>query len=77
MLMLLPITAMRLDDHDVPALQGTTTDPAETIIQTLDATAHEGTQQHTGMLIKRGPQQRGHGQHNMAKMRPSWSIWLT
>ena len=55
MRVVLAIAPMRLDDHDVTALQGATTDPAETIIQTLDATAHEGTQQRAGVLIKRGP----------------------
>ena len=53
MRVVLAIAPMRLDDHDVPALQAVTTAPAEPIIQTLDATAHEGTQQRTGVLITR------------------------
>ena len=51
----LPITAMRLDDHDVAAFEGAATDPTEAIIQALDPTAYEGTQQHAGVLIKRLP----------------------
>jgi hypothetical protein len=39
----LAIATMRLDDHDVAALEGGATDPAEAIIQALDPTAHEGT----------------------------------
>ena len=51
--MLLAIAAMRLDDHDVAALEGAATDPAEAIIQTPDPTAHERTQHGFGLLIKR------------------------
>jgi len=53
MRVVLAIAPMRLDDHDGTALQAVTTAPAEPIIQTLDATAHEGTQQRTGVLITR------------------------
>ena len=49
----LAIAAMRLDDHDVAALEGAATDPAEEIIQTPDPTSHEWTQHGFRLLIKR------------------------
>ena len=49
----LAITAMRLDDHDVAARKGAATDPGKDIIQTASPTAHERTQQGLRLLIKR------------------------
>jgi PhoPQ-activated pathogenicity-related protein len=49
----LPMTAMRLDDHDVTALEVLATDTAEAIIQALDPTAYERTQYNLRLLIKR------------------------
>jgi len=40
----LPITAMRLDDHDGTALEDAATDTTEDIVQAPDPTAHERTQ---------------------------------
>ena len=51
----LAIAAMRLDDHDIAALEGATADSAEAIIQTPAPTAHEWTQHGCGLLIKRLP----------------------
>ena len=49
------IATMRLHDHNVAALEGFATDLAKEIIQALDTAWHEGTEQHVGVLIKRGP----------------------
>ena len=40
----LAIAAVRLDDHDIAALEGAATDPAEAIIQAGDPTPHERAQ---------------------------------
>src|SRR3989442_58017 len=61
----LAIAAVGLDDHDVAALEGATTDPAKDIIQTADATAHERTQHRFRLLIKRFPEYLRHGQDDM------------
>jgi hypothetical protein len=55
MRVVLPITAMGLDDDDVTAREGLTTNPAKEIIQTSDPTAHEAAQQPASVLIKRRP----------------------
>jgi hypothetical protein len=62
----LPIAAMRLDDDDVAAFEGSATDPAEDIIQTPHPTPHERTQHRVGLLIKRFPEDLRHGQDDMA-----------
>lgn len=49
------LAAMRLHDHNVAALKGVAADLAKEIIQALDTALHEGTEQHVGVLIKRGP----------------------
>jgi len=63
--MLLPITAVRLDHHDVAAFEGAPTDPAIEIIQTSDTTTYERTQHVLRLLIKRFPEHLRHGQDNM------------
>lgn len=60
------IAAMRLHDHNVAALEGFAADLAKEIIQALDTALHEGTEQHVGVLIKRGPSYIRYGQDNMA-----------
>ena len=55
MRVILPITAMGLDDDDGPAREGLATNPAKEIIQTSDPTAHEAAQQPASVLIKRRP----------------------
>ena len=52
MRIVLPIAAMRLDDHDVAAFEGAATDTAEAIIQALHSTAYERTQYNLRLLIK-------------------------
>ena len=61
----LAIAAMRLDHHDVATLERGATDPTEDIVSAPDPTTHEGTQYHSGMLIKRLPEYLGHGQDDM------------
>jgi hypothetical protein len=55
MRVVLAIAAMRLDNHNIAALERAATDSAEAIIQTPDPTAHERTQHCLGLLIKRLP----------------------
>src|SRR5215475_4458809 len=62
MRVVLPMTAMRLDHHDIAALQGAATDPAEDIIQAPHPTTHARTQHRFGLLIKRFPEDLRHGQ---------------
>ena len=64
--MVLAISTMCLNDHDVAALEGFATDLAKEIIQALDTAFHERTEQHVGVLIKRGPSYIRYGQDNMA-----------
>src|SRR5262249_4891510 len=52
MRMVLPVAAMRLDDHDIAPLEGAATGPAEDIIQASHPTAQAWTQHHLGLLIK-------------------------
>jgi hypothetical protein len=54
MRVVLAIAAMRLDDDDVATLERLATHRAKEIIEALDATLHEGTEQRVGVLIKRG-----------------------
>src|SRR5712691_1761882 len=65
MRVVLPIAAVRLDNHDVAAFEGATTDTAIEIIQTADATTDERTQHVLRLLIKRFPEHLRHGQDNM------------
>jgi hypothetical protein len=44
---------MGLDDHDVAAFEDSATYTAIDIVQALHPTAHQWTQQHTRVLIKR------------------------
>ena len=53
MFMLLTVAAMSLHDHNIATLEGFATDLAKEIIQALDTTFHEGTEQHISILIKR------------------------
>jgi hypothetical protein len=53
--MILAIAAMGLHDDDVTACERLATDSAKDIIETAHPTAHEGTQQGLGVLIKGGP----------------------
>src|SRR5712691_4000369 len=61
----LAIAAMRLDDHNVAALEGLATDRTKEVVQALHPAWHERTQYVVCVLIKRFPQHLGHGQHNM------------
>src|SRR5512134_51273 len=65
MRVVLPMAAMRLDHHNVAALERTATDPGEDIIQAPDPTAHERAQYRLRLLIKRGPEDLRHGQDDM------------
>src|SRR5712691_11140555 len=60
-----PIAAMRLDDHNVAALESAATDPAEDVIQAPHPTAHERTKHRLRLLIKRFPEYLRHGQDDM------------
>ena len=62
----LPMAAMRLDDDDVAAFEGSATDPAEDIIQAPHPTTHERTQHRLSLLIKCFPEELRHGQDDMA-----------
>src|SRR5918996_2710185 len=66
MRVVLATTAMSLNDHDIAPLQRPATDPAEEVIKTANATAHQGTRQLLGSVIKGFPEHIGHRQHNMA-----------
>jgi DNA polymerase family A len=61
----LAITAMGLDDHDITTLESAATDPAIDSIQTAHTTAHKRTQHRLCPLIKRFPEYRRHGQDDM------------
>src|SRR5437016_10798459 len=54
MLMLLAITPVRMEDHDIAALEWLAFDGAVEIIQALDPTAHECTQHDRRVLVKGG-----------------------
>jgi hypothetical protein len=56
---------MRLDDHNVAALESFATDRTKEVIQTLHSALHEQTQHVGCVLIKRFPQHLRHGQYNM------------
>ncbi len=62
----LAIAAVRLDDHDVAALEGAATDLAEAIIQALDSTAHESAQQDGCMVIEGRASHGGYGKDNVS-----------
>jgi hypothetical protein len=66
MRIVLPVAAMRLDDHDIAPLEGAATGPAEDLIQAPHPTAHERTQHRLGLLIKRLPEYLRHSQDDMA-----------
>ena len=52
--MILAITPMRMEDHDIAALEWLAFDGAVEIIQALDPTAHERTQHDRRVLVEGG-----------------------
>src|SRR5262249_32315062 len=58
--MALAITPVRMEDHDIAALEWLACDGAIVIIQALDPTAHAGTQHDRRVLVESGAE---HGQH--------------
>src|SRR5687768_5326853 len=66
MLMLLTTATVGLNHHDVAPFERLTTHPAEEVIETANATAHQVTQQLWGMVVKGVPEYIGHRQHHMA-----------
>src|SRR4029453_5199972 len=61
-----PMTAMRLEHHEIAALHGAATDPTEDILQAPHPTTHERTQHRFCLRIKRFPEALRHGQDDMS-----------
>ncbi len=51
----LTISPVCLNNHNIAALEGFATDLAKELIQALDTAFHEGTEQDVSVLIKRRP----------------------
>lgn len=64
MSMILAITPVRMEDHDIAALEWLAFDGAVEIIQALDSTAHERTQHDRRVLVEGGAEHCGYRQND-------------
>src|ERR1044072_7505041 len=63
--MVLAITPVRMEDHNIAALEWLAFDGAVEIIQALDSTAHERTQHNRRMLVEGGAEHRRHRENDV------------
>src|SRR5262245_8559071 len=63
--MVLAITPVRMEDHDIAALEWLAFDDAVESIQALDPTAHERTQHDRRVLVEGGAEHRRHRQDDV------------
>src|SRR5947199_7889227 len=63
--MVLAITPVRMEDHDIATLEWLAFNGAVEIIQALDPTAHERTQHDRRVLVEGGAEQRRHRQNDV------------
>src|SRR5262245_55091129 len=63
--MVLAITPVRMEDHDIAALEWLSFDGAVEIIQALDPTAHERTQHDRRVLVEGGAEHCRHRQNDV------------
>src|ERR1043166_3594591 len=63
--MVLAITPVRMEDHDIAPLEWLAVDGAIKIIQALDSTAPERTQHDRRVLVEGGAEQRRHRQNDV------------
>src|ERR1700745_3340005 len=63
--MVLAITPVRMEDHDIATLEWFAFDGGVKIIQALNPTAHERTQHDRRVLVEGGAEQRRHREHDV------------
>src|SRR5262249_15696830 len=63
--MVLAITPVRMEDHDIAPLEWLAFDGAVELIQALDPTAHKRTQHDRRVLVEGGAEQRRHRQNDV------------